>query len=43
MFKNLLTKSEIIKYKNDGAIILRKKFNTSWIENPENFLDRQCI
>ena len=30
--KNLLTNKEIKNFKTDGAIVLRKKFDTSWIE-----------
>ena len=29
---NLLTVKEIENFKTDGAIVLRKKFDTSWIE-----------
>ena len=32
MSEKLLTDTEIENYKNDGAIILRKKFDISWIE-----------
>ena len=30
--KNLLTAKEIENYKSDGAIVLREKFDISWIE-----------
>ena len=30
--KNILTIKEIEDFKKDGAIILRKKFDTHWIE-----------
>ena len=30
--KNLLTAKEVENFKTDGAIVLRKKFNISWIE-----------
>ena len=30
--KNLLTNKEIENFKTDGAIILRKKFDISWIK-----------
>ena len=30
--KNLLTTKEIKDFKSDGAIVLRKKFDISWIE-----------
>ena len=32
MSEKLLTDNEIENYKNDGAIVLRKKFDISWIE-----------
>ena len=30
--KNLLTTKEVENFKTDGAIVLRKKFDVSWIE-----------
>jgi len=30
--KNLLTTKEIENFKTNGAIVLRKKFDISWIE-----------
>jgi len=30
--KNFLTADEIKNFKTDGAIVLRKKFDISWIE-----------
>ena len=32
IMKNLLTTKEIKNFKTDGAIVLRKKFDISWVE-----------
>ena len=37
---NLLTSQEIESFKKDGAIVLRKKFDISWIEKLKKGIDR---
>ena len=40
MPEKLLTKQEIINYKNDGAVVLRKKFNIHWIKKLKKGIDK---
>ena len=38
--RNLLTAKEVEDYKNDGAIVLRKKFDTSWIKTLKKGIEK---
>ena len=37
---NLLTSQEIQNFKKDGAIVIRNKFDVSWIEKLKKGIDR---
>jgi hypothetical protein len=37
---NLLTQQEIENFKKDGAIVIRKKFDISWIEKLKKGIER---
>ena len=38
--KNLLTNKEIENFKTDGAIVLRKKFDISWIKKLKTGIEK---
>ena len=40
MSEKLLTDKEIDSYKTDGAIVLRKKFDISWIEKLKCLIEK---
>jgi len=40
IMKNLLTTKEIENFKTDGAIVLRKKFDVSWIEKLKRGIEK---
>ena len=37
---NLLSQNEILQFRSDGAILLKKKFDIKWIEKLQNGIER---